>query len=859
MAKKKDTKAENKKKQKQSKPENTKGLMTIDRLIMRIFLFASILLVIATAVTHFMSSIRANDFRLQQSEVTANGLAGQASAVINGYKGVMSALVKDADIISAVSSNNDSAMVAKEQELATLFPSAARIKLLGTGSHEVDTTVTPHLGYACIAMVEQAEKQKGKVATEVHQLGNKHQHIDIIQRVMSSDRQSIAGTLLVSLKVPEFKQVLSKTNLGGGYMELRQYTGAEFVALTKVGNNGLASNVPDAIVNVAGTTWKVAYWGAAMNWSLLSPEQIMVWAVVLGLVLVLAIVAFTFKKIINNAVRDDLVVIINLVKDLAAGKLSSDYSVRLYNFRGAIENLIRMAPEFGVKNAAPFIKTPASGTTEAPENDIKAASLEPEEVAQDLIFQDKESIQVKEIAETGSSKAPASIFKAYDIRGIVGDTLTPAIACDIGRAIGSEAYERGQQSIVVARDGRLSGPDIIENLIKGLRETGRDVIDIGMVPTPVLYFATQHLKTGSGIMVTGSHNPPDYNGFKMVLGNETLSGDAIQGLRQRIEAGNFLTGEGSLESIDVVNDYMERITSDINLVRPMKVILDCGNGVGGAVAPRLLQALGCELTELYCEVDGNFPNHHPDPSQPENLEDLIKAVKEQGADVGLALDGDGDRLGVVDADGNVIWADRQMMLYAKDVLSRNAGAMIIYDIKCTNNLGTVIQDAGGTPLMWKTGHSFIKAKLAETGALLAGEMSGHIFFKERWFGFDDALYTAGRLLEILAADKRSTTEIFAALPSAISTPELKANTAEGEQFKFIEKFVAQASFDGAVLTTIDGLRADFEDGWGLVRASNTTPCLVMRFEAQTPQALQRIQEEFRKIMMAVDPNLSLPF
>ncbi|MDH5593978.1 MAG: phosphomannomutase/phosphoglucomutase, partial [Gammaproteobacteria bacterium] len=431
---------------------------------------------------------------------------------------------------------------------------------------------------------------------------------------------------------------------------------------------------------------------------------------------------------------------------------------------------------------------------------------------------------------------PASIFKAYDIRGIVGDTLTPAIAREIGRAIGSEAYERGQQSIIVARDGRLSGPKIIENLIKGLRETGRDVIDIGMVPTPVLYFATQYLNTGSGIMVTGSHNPPDYNGFKMVLRNETLSGEAIQGLRKRIEAGNFLSGDGGLESVDVVNDYLERITSDINLARPMKVILDCGNGVGGSVAPRLLQALGCELTELYCEVDGNFPNHHPDPSDPKNLLDLIKAVKEQGADVGLALDGDGDRLGVIDADGNVIWADRQMMLYAKDVLSRNAGAMIIYDIKCTNNLGTVIQQAGGTPLMWKTGHSFIKAKLAETGALLAGEMSGHIFFKERWFGFDDALYTAARLLEILAADKRTSTEIFASLPSAVSTPELKADTTEGGQFTFIEKFVAQASFEGAVLTTIDGLRADFEDGWGLVRASNTTPCLVIRFEAKTPQA-----------------------
>jgi len=857
MANKKETKAVVQKDQRKS--DSTKGLITIDRLVMRTFMMASILLAVATAATHFMSSIRANDFRAQQSEITANSLAGQTSAVVNGYNDLMSALVKDAGVIEAASNNNKSVLRSRETELAVLFPAAGRIKLFGKGPHEVDTTVTPQLGYACIAIIDQAEKQKGKVPAEIHQLGNEHQHIDIIQQIMSSDGQSVVGSLLVSLKVPEFKKQVSKVNLGGGYMELRQYAGNDFVALTKTGNNSLASNDPDALVDVTGTTWKVAYWGAEMNWSLLSPEQIMVWAVVLGSVLLFALVSFAFKKTINNTIRNDLVVIINLVKDLAAGKLKSNYSVRLYGFRGAVENLIRMAPEFGVKNAAPVIQTHGPATTQTSGNDIEEASLEPEEVTQDLIFQDKAGIQVEEVNDKSDTRVPASIFKAYDIRGIVGDTLTPEIACDIGRALGSEAYERGQQSIIVARDGRLSGPKMIESLIKGLRETGRDVIDIGMVPTPVLYFATQYLNTGSGIMVTGSHNPPDYNGFKMVLRNETLSGEAIQGLRKRIEAGNFLSGDGGLESVDVVNDYVERITGDINLARPMNVILDCGNGVGGAVAPRLLQELGCEVTELFCEVDGNFPNHHPDPSDPKNLQDLIKAVKEQGADVGLALDGDGDRLGVVDADGNVIWADRQMMLYAKDVLSRNAGAMIIYDIKCTNNLGTVIQNAGGTPLMWKTGHSFIKAKLAETGALLAGEMSGHIFFKERWYGFDDALYTAGRLLEILAADKRTSTEIFTSLPSAISTPELKAETGEGEQFTFIEKFVEQANFDGAVLTTIDGLRADFEDGWGLVRASNTTPCVVIRFEAKTTQALKRIQDDFRKTMVAVDPTLILPF
>ncbi len=454
---------------------------------------------------------------------------------------------------------------------------------------------------------------------------------------------------------------------------------------------------------------------------------------------------------------------------------------------------------------------------------------------------------------------PASIFKAYDIRGIVGQTLTPEIVYEIGRAIGSEAIDRGQTRIAVSRDGRLSGPALIEALSDGLRATGMDVIDIGRVPTPVLYFATHLLKTGSGIALTGSHNPPDYNGLKIVLGNETLSGDAITALRTRIIAGKLHSGSGSWESVDVEPDYLARVTADVRLKRPLKLVVDCGNGVAGELAPRLLRALGCEVSELFCEIDGMFPNHHPDPSQPENLEDLIHAVQEQGADLGLAFDGDGDRLGVITAQGDVIWPDRQMMLYAMDVLSRNPGATIIYDVKCTTNLGKIISEHGGKPLMWKTGHSLIKAKMKETGALLAGEMSGHIFFKERWFGFDDALYVAARLLEILAADARAPGVIFAALPETVNTPELKLEMAEGEHFKFMERLKERAHFPGAVLTTIDGLRADFPDGWGLARPSNTTPTVVLRFEADNKQALERIQSQFRDLLLSLNPNLTLPF
>jgi phosphomannomutase/phosphoglucomutase len=453
----------------------------------------------------------------------------------------------------------------------------------------------------------------------------------------------------------------------------------------------------------------------------------------------------------------------------------------------------------------------------------------------------------------------ASIFKAYDIRGVVGKTLTSKTVYDIGRATGSEAHVQGQQSIIVGRDGRLSGAELVQALIAGLRATGRDVIDIGIVPTPLLYFATHYLNTGSGVMLTGSHNPPNYNGMKIMLRDETLALDAIQMLRRRIEAEDYTRGTGGLQAVDIVPAYIQRVTSDVKLARSLKVVVDCGNGAAGEVAPRLLRALGNEVIELYCEIDGRFPHHHPDPSQLENLKDLILKVKEEEADLGLAFDGDGDRLGVIDSSGHVIWPDRQLMLYAMDVLSRQPAATILYDIKCSRHLGQIITEHGGNPIMYKTGHSLIKAKMKETGALLAGEMSGHIFFKERWFGFDDALYTGARLLEILAAHTQSSEEIFASLPDAISTPELRVEMVEGEHFRFMEKLLNQAEFPDAVLTTIDGLRADFEDGWGLVRPSNTTPCLILRFEANDAQALERIENTFKRLMLGIDPSLILPF
>jgi phosphomannomutase/phosphoglucomutase len=464
-------------------------------------------------------------------------------------------------------------------------------------------------------------------------------------------------------------------------------------------------------------------------------------------------------------------------------------------------------------------------------------------------------------ARVASVAIDRGIFRAYDIRGVVGQTLDAGVAELIGQAIGSLMHEKGLEDIVVGRDGRLSGPDLVEGLSAGLRKAGRNVIDIGMVPTPVVYFGCYHLRTGCGVAITGSHNPPDYNGFKIVVGGETLSGDAIVDLHARIAEDRLheAASPGGFSERDIADDYVERIAGDIQLGQPVKVVVDAGNGVAGVIGPRVLEAIGAEVTPLFCEIDGTFPNHHPDPSEPHNLEALIQMVQRLDADLGIAFDGDGDRLGVVTRQGRNIFPDRLLMLFAADVLQRNPGAVIVYDVKCTGRLPAHILRHGGSPLMWKTGHSLIKAKMRETDAELAGEMSGHFFFAERWYGFDDGIYAAARLLEILDASAQPADEVFDALPDGVSTPEIKIDAPGGDPHAFVERFRDQARFEGARLSRIDGLRVDWPDGWGLVRASNTTSVLVLRFDADSNAGMVRIQQAFREQLLAIDPTLPLPF
>lgn len=453
-----------------------------------------------------------------------------------------------------------------------------------------------------------------------------------------------------------------------------------------------------------------------------------------------------------------------------------------------------------------------------------------------------------------------SIFRTYDIRGIVDQSLNDETIFLIGQAFGSLVRERGGHQVALARDGRLSSPRLAAPLIKGLLATGCDVTDIGMVPTPLLYHATHTLQIPSGVMLTGSHNPGNYNGVKMVLNGISLSEAEIKELYHRILAGDFVQGTGAHQALDVADGYIQKINSNVQLTKPMKVVIDAGNGVAGQLAPQLFRALGCDVQELYCEIDGHFPNHHPDPSDPRNLRDLIDAVAFHHADLGLAFDGDGDRLGVVTNRGKIICSDRLLMLYARALLAVTPGAKVVFDVKCSNHLASLISAAGGEPVMWKTGHSLIKAKVAETGALLAGEMSGHFFFKDRWHGFDDALYAGARLLEILAAEEVDADTVFASIPDSVNTPELKLQVADEEKFNLMQVLIDNAQFDTAHgMTTIDGLRVNFADGWGLVRPSNTTPYLIMRFEAANESAMSEIQTIFREWLLSINPAFALPF
>jgi phosphomannomutase len=651
----------------------------------------------------------------------------------------------------------------------------------------------------------------------------------------------LLGYLFVTMSPASFTTSLSVDAPILNYIALEQVKRGMTPHTLKEIGDALMRRYGDAHINVPGTLFRVVV-PQDVDTSLLSRYQKLLILALGGLLLMYGFVVRNNAMKPKPVLREDS-------EQIAPPEDSPEKSA---------EKTHEAAPAPDIRDGALNIKPETEPGIETEPVAEPEPESDPDVALPDLIF-DPAKRRKRKVNKRPPVELTQEIFKAYDIRGIIGKTLDEGIAYKVGQAVGSVVLEQDAGPVVVARDGRHSGPDLLEGLIAGLVSTGCDVISIGMAPTGVLYYAAYEIGSGSGVMVTGSHNPPDYNGLKIMVGGSTLSGEEITGLYQRLVNGDVRVGRGNATEKNMLDAYRDRIVSDIQLARPLRVVVDSGNGIGGLNSADVLRSIGAEVLPLFDEVDGDFPNHHPDPSEPQNLRDLIECVELMNADLGVAFDGDADRLGVVTAKGEIIYSDRVMMLFSRDVLERVPGATIIYDVKCTGHLATAISEAGGKPVMYKTGHSLIKNRMKELDSPFSGEMSGHFFFGERWYGVDDGIYAAARLLEILAKDERTPTEVLTDLPSSVSTPELKAHMKEGENHAFIERFRKEAHFENATISKIDGLRADWEDGWGLVRASNTTPVVVLRFDAENKAALKRIQMVFRTQLMAVDETLSLPF
>ena len=792
--------------------------------------------------------------REREVAMMADNVADRLAAFIGDRGAELNALVQDPALVRALQGRDPAALREQQARIRQLFPEASGVNLLTPGVEEVDLEANPPISYAALDLLHQAETRDTPPPAEVHLFNNPGQHLNMVRRVLDSEGRRIVGHLMLGFPVQTLHQALEGAHLGKGYGEVQQrVSGGQPLVIAQRGREAFRQGVPGVELPVPGSRLQVAYWAPPVDLRASWNSVLMLGG---GGALVLILVLYLLVRLFSRALQQDQVTLLGAVRDAREGRLQTAYDLHVRECHGLLEGLRSLAESGALRGSAGIERMSAAmGGTPPTQAGIE---LEEDRGAPDLTVLDDSALESGPL-KVSRVNADPSIFRAYDIRGIVGETLSPDVVHELGRAIGSQALGQGESSIVVGRDGRDSSAELSEALIRGLRATGIDVKDVGLAISPLVYFATHYLDSNSGVVVTGSHNPSEYNGLKVVIAGQTLSGEAIQALRRRVEQQDYANGRGALEAADVAGDYLERIRSDVQLAKPLKVVVDCGNGVAGAMAPGLFESLGCTVVPLYCEVDGSFPHHHPDPSRPENLDDLIQAVYDNQADLGLAFDGDGDRLGVVDSAGNIIWPDRLLMLLGMDVLSRNPGGEIIYDVKCSRHLGKIIRDFGGVPEMWKTGHSLIKARMKETGALLAGEMSGHIFFQERWYGFDDALYAGARLLEVLANDHRATSEVFAVLPQSVSTPELNVCMEEGRPEAFMEQMQASAGFPDGEVHTIDGLRVEFADGWGLVRASNTTPCLVLRFEADDELALSRIQEQFRNAMLAVEPGLQLPF
>lgn len=786
-------------------------------------------------------------------EELVNVLTEQYESYFNNvlalHDDLMDQVAESDDVVGLIASGDRAAMDLAEQRIKDQLPQALSVHLFPVRTSDLQNDTTPPLSHAGLDMILSAE-QGLRVPVEAHQF----QGTAYLQSVRAvwNDSNALIGTISVAQSLDYLGQQLSGIDSeSGNLLVQQQFEGAAVQTLVTY---GAKNNNPVVSLRSDNPNWTLTFQPSEQIASSVIFDVNIVWAIFGVLAIVCIAPLLIVAQRLQLTLRHDANAFAKQVQALLMGQpsASSNFHFAIFSTLAKTVNRMRM------------------GKSQASERGI-ATQLDGM-LARPVVAEDNSNFEVA-MMETdndllGMSQADASqqlmtvdesIFRAYDIRGVVGQTLTADTALQIGLAIGSEAYERGEQTIIVGRDGRLSSPEMAQALIRGLAASGRDVIDIGMVPTPICYFACEHLGIGACVMVTGSHNPANYNGFKIVLGKNALVDDEIKGLYHRIENQNFLSGTGNATTQDVSSAYLSRISDDVKAQRPLKIVIDCGNGVAGNFAPQLVKGVGCHVLPLYCDVDGNFPNHHPDPSDPKNMADLCRTVVETRADLGLAFDGDGDRIGIVTNSGKIIYADRLLMLLAKQVVQANPGSTVLYDVKSSRRLKTLIAGFGGKPMMWKTGHSFMKRKMRETGAALAGEMSGHIFYKDRWYGFDDALYTAARLIEIIAGQNETIDTLLNELPQDLATPELSIASTDERKFRIIEALQRNGQFAGGQLTDIDGIRVDFADGWGLVRASNTTPKLSCRFEADNENAMRKIQGLFKQQLLAVDSQLQIPF
>ena len=792
----------------------------------------------------------------------------------NGRIGEMRAMVETMaasdTVTTALLSYEPETQRTAGQALAAQNPFVERVDIFERGRANVDLNAAVPISYAALDLIRRAESQEF-VGPEVSM--NQQDYIYTARPIMNQG--AAAGVLFVAFNKRYLSDALAHHE-DIGNIKIQQRVGDS--NSTTVLSWGNSDNLtPPLETSLFTPNWTLSV--AVANAALL--ESAGTFKLVLPFVVCLAVLAGAIYLGFSRLVRrlgQDAQLLQSAMQRVRAGKkpTAPDYYFEPFSAlsaelatlnvgapgrKAARPAAARKAKSGAATNAAAQAET---GDTRQSLRDATRASTAEESPIEDFLdlggegTQDNFGIEVneEEASPTMSLDLDTGIFRAYDIRGITTENLTEEVVYWIGRAFAAQALSQGQERAAVGWDGRHSSVPLQQSLTRGLNEGGMDVLSIGQVPTPLLYYATYALDTGTGIMITGSHNPPEYNGLKMMIGGVTLAEDAIQQLLRRIQNNEFSEGSGTVEEVGLNDSYVDKVLDDVAIAQPLKVVVDCGNGVAGNIAPRMIEELGCEVIPLYCDVDGDFPNHHPDPAEPENLEDLITVVKDEQADLGLAFDGDGDRVGVVTKSGEIIWPDKLIMLFAQDIVGRNPGADIIYDVKCSRHLNSIISELGGRPIMWKTGHSHIKAKIKETGALLGGEFSGHICIAERWYGFDDALYSAARLLEILGSEDRDADEIFAQFPVTYTTPEIKIKTTEEAKFEIMRELEEKANFGAGTITSIDGIRVDFEDGWGLIRPSNTSPVLSLRFEADGPAALDRIQDEFQAQLTKIAPDLA---